>query len=150
NRIFAISSVSGSSVAAVTISAALSRASPTGAAPCKHSDELYYREGKPSGWRECLEVILSGDFLSAPPGGTAFRDIVPLISRRGRDRAGMIEDAWVGRFNSILDINEPPDSPSLDDPFSSFRPIPGRWLPLLLINGTSVETGRRILTTHLS
>src|SRR5262249_47331566 len=37
----------------------------------------------------------------------------------------------------------------LECPFLMLRPTKENWFPLLLLNGTSVETGRRIVTTLL-
>ena len=56
----------------------------------------------------------------------------------------MLQERWRERFFVIN------NSDKLGDPFLSLAPRPDRWLPILVLNGTSVETGRRILTSHLA
>lgn len=150
-QIFAISAVSGSAVAAVALSAALAEANDDGSPPCVGSDEygLWFRDRAPNGWRECLQLILAGDFLSAPAAAMIVHDNIPFLSR-GTDRGRMIEEAWAMRFSASLGPGRGDERRSLDRPFSAFRPTEDRWLPLLVLNGTSVRKGARILTSHLA
>src|SRR5262249_50393368 len=64
NRLFAISGVSGGSVGAVMITAALAENSNSAAQPCHPSSTpLWWRTDNVKTWRDCLEVLTSGDFL---------------------------------------------------------------------------------------
>jgi hypothetical protein len=68
-RLFAISGVSGGSVGAVMIAAALAQ-SVGGSPPCHaEAPPLWWKNDKVISWRDCLEVLTSGDFLSADVQG---------------------------------------------------------------------------------
>jgi predicted acylesterase/phospholipase RssA len=159
-RLFAISSVSGSSVGAVMTVAALA-ASPD-AKPCRDEDFWLLYQPKANNWRTCLEALMSGDFLTPVFAGLVFRDTLRFLgvfSGSGSflgwsDRASLIEQSWERHFRrSVREQKTPsPDCrDNLDCPFLALRPrtIEGRveWLPLLLLNGASVSTGQRIVTS---
>jgi hypothetical protein len=153
-HLFAISSVSGSSVGAAMVSAALAR-SEDGSPPCMAKPpENYFRDRTPPTWRTCLQTLAAGDLLTATTIGLGFRD--PL--RLPRDRGQLLEDAMA----SVFDTNVPadgrtcnPENPTLracglKAGFSSIAPSAGApWQPLLLINSTSVDTGRRVIISPL-
>jgi len=152
NRLFAISGVSGSSVGAVMTVAALASGGPGTQFPCapKGFDQWYGE--KVENWRGCLEVLMSGDFLTPVFIGLTFHDVVGLHPKY--DRAVMLEEAWERRFETATlegagHGNPLPCPARLDCPFMTLRPVPGLWVPLLLLNGVSVGTGHRILTTIL-
>lgn len=150
NRIFAISGVSGGSVGAVMITAALADGGKGAAQPCRPSSTpLWWKTEHVKSWRDCLEVLTSGDFLSADVLGFAFNDMLPFPLPFLRDRAAVLEDSWRRHFDRMI----PPPSNSqchgLDCPFLSLRPTPAYWIPLLVLNGTSEATGGRIITTLL-
>jgi hypothetical protein len=152
NRIFAISSVSGGSMGAVMVTAALN-AAPTGSdnLPCVREPVDQWWGAAVSNWRDCFEALTSGDFLTADFLGFAFNDMLPFA---WRDRAAVLEDSWRNRFREVVPAaNKDADASSclgLDCPFLSLRPRPGHWIPLLVLNGTSEATGGRILTTSLA
>jgi hypothetical protein len=151
NRLFAISGVSGGSVGAAMITAALAEAGKGAAQPCQPSSTpLWWRTDNVKSWRDCLEVLTSGDFLSADVLGFAFNDMLPFPLPFLRDRAAVLEDSWRRHFDRMI----PPPSNSqchgLDCPFLSLRPTPAHWIPLLVLNGTSEATGGRIITTLLA
>jgi hypothetical protein len=154
NRIFAISSVSGSSVGAVTTVAAL--AASDGRWPCKAKPHSLWHGREVKGWRDCLEVLTSGDYLTPVFAGLVFRDTLRFLG--GPDRAALLEQSWERQFADSVETTD--GAPklltcigSLECPFLTLRPtVEGEkvnWLPLLLLNGASVSTGQRIVTTVL-
>lgn len=161
NRIFAISSVSGSSVGAVMAVAALAASDKR--QPCNAEPHALWhgtaKGKKVTGWRDCLEVLTSGDFLTPVFAGLIFRDSMRFLGRLGwSDRATLIEQSWEDTFaKSVKPTDGAPGAlaciGSLDCPFLALRPTDAggkvNWLPLLLLNGASVSTGQRIVTTLL-
>lgn len=151
NRIFAFSGVSGGSVGAVMITTAFADAGSDGAQPCHPAaTPLWWRTGKVASWRDCLEVLTSGDFLSADVLGLAFNDMLPFPLPFLRDRAAVIEDAWRRHYDRMIPPSSKEQCHGLDCPFLSLRPTAARWIPLLVLNGTSEATGGRIITTLLA
>jgi hypothetical protein len=161
-RLFAISSVSGSSVGAVMSVAALAASAEQ--QPC-NTDGFWLRyEPTVKDWRSCLEALMSGDFLTPVFAGVAFRDTLRFLGglasagsgTKWSDRASLIEQSWERHFRRSLRVENRP-SPlcrgNLDCPFLTLRPREAgdgvEWLPLLLLNGTSVSTGQRIVTSTL-
>jgi hypothetical protein len=151
NRLFAISGISGGSVGAVMVAAALSAKRDSTDHPCAESPvDLWW--GKSVGnWRDCFESLTSGDFLTANFFGLTFNDMFPFGP--WRDRAAVLEDAWTKRFSEIVTRGDKPVPPrkcaGLECPFWSLRPILGHWIPILVLDGTSEATGGRIITTLL-
>lgn len=150
-RIFAISAVSGSAVGAAMSVAALARAGAETRQPCAPGKpELWYGEAV-NNWRDCLEALMAGDFLTPTIIGLTFHDTI----RFGwwRDRAALLERSWELQFARIMGLKQgkwqggcPGD---MRCPFMDLRPREGLWLPLLLLNGTSAATGQRLLTMVL-
>ena len=161
-RLFAISSVSGSSVGAVMTVAAL--AASEGEQPC-NADGFWLRyDAKVTDWRSCLEALTSGDFLTPVFAGLVFRDTLRFIGAlasvdsgwRWSDRASLIEQSWERHFRTSLRPQAEPAASclrNLDCPFLTLRPHEAAdhvvWLPLLLLNGASVSTGQRIVTSTI-
>ncbi len=162
-QLFAISSVSGSSVGAAFYIGALQR---QGWVPLDQLKNALYRQrlwflnvanaGKDNEkflhdavtYKDALQATLSNDFLSPVMVGYLARD-VPTLSRLPMvlDRAGVIETSWEDAFGDVYGLSRE-DSP-LSAPLQSFAPgdTPDKWMPLLFFNSTSIETGRRILVT---
>ena len=152
NRLFAISGVSGGSVGAVMVTAALNAKNDTTKTnhPCVTGQAELWWGKSISDWRDCFEALTSDDFLTANFFGFAFNDMLPLPF--WRDRASVLEDSWSNRFRTI--VTNPDKSTlcqqGLDCPFLSLQPRSGHWIPLLVLNGTSEATGSRIVTTALA
>lgn len=176
-RIFAMSTVSGSSVAAAVIRAALADARDDRTPPCRkdEKDNAWFgaipgvKEAGP--WRDCLQKIVAGDFLSAAMVGLVYRDNFPLANpRNGRplwsDRAVLLEQGIERRYNEVVRGSaEPcgsldPGEQAAGQKFGSggmcrsfgYQPDPRQsqdWLPILFLNGTSVSTGRRIIISDV-
>jgi WD40 repeat protein len=162
-QLFAISGVSGGSLGAVITYAALADSQPTGSGalgrpPCRNDIKdtdwfaPYVKDStsrEQERWRGCLQELVAGDFLSPVVLTLASGDLfhyqeVGLWS--WGDRAAVLERAWERRYASIT------GKTTLEKPLIGVRQSAessGRWLPILLLNGTSVTTGRRIVTTDV-
>jgi hypothetical protein len=159
-RLFAISGVSGGSFAAVTFQAALAESllRRGGAAalspPClkDRKESLWYgnEPGQAASpdirWRECLQLLVSADFLSPAVLSLAGSDLLNI--RFYGDRAAILERAWERHFQRITGAD------TMAHTLIAIRQKvlsdnERNWLPHLFLNGTSVTTGRRIITTDL-
>ena len=155
NRLFAISSVSGSSVGAVMTVAALAAGGPETHFPCGNKKFSDWYGDDIENWRGCLESLMSGDFLTPTFIGLTFHDMIPFGP--WPDRASILEELWEDTFAAGIDklakqAKKPTcsDAPyQLDCPFFGLKPTQELWLPLLILNGVSVSTGQRIVTTLL-
>jgi predicted acylesterase/phospholipase RssA len=155
NRLFAISSVSGSSVGAVMTVAALGGGGPDTKFPCKPTKFSDWYGDDIQNWRGCLESLMSGDFLTPTFIGLTFHDMIPFGP--WADRATILEQSWEDTFAAGMDEKKQPgkmpkcsDEPyRLECPFFGLQPTKELWLPLLILNGVSVTTGQRIVTTLL-
>jgi hypothetical protein len=78
NRLFAISGVSGGSMGAIMVTTALHEKSDSADHPCVKSGFPLWWGDKIGNWRDCLETLTSGDFLSADFFGFAFNDMLPF------------------------------------------------------------------------
>ncbi|WP_238121312.1 MULTISPECIES: hypothetical protein [unclassified Xanthobacter] len=151
-RLFAISGVSGGSLGAVVAAAALDAAA-TGQPPCAaRAPRFWFSDDRVRTWQDCLEALTSGDYLTASFFGLAFYDQVQLLPL---DRAGLLEKGWEARFLQAIGPGAGEDPAAgrgrLALPF--LQPIArgaDHWVPLLVLNGTSVATGQRIVTTDLA
>ena len=178
-RIFAISGVSGGSFGAATIRSALtdSASRGQGAPPCLRpaigwfgADALAVR----SSWRACLQALVAGDYLTPAFVGLVFRDNLSPpgpFSRGGLffsdDRAVLVERAWERHYDHVVRGDAPGFvgqawqdlTVTAEEPASGLRrrfgylsdasSPEGIWLPLLLLNGTSADSGTRIVTSDL-
>ena len=177
-RIFAISGVSGGSFGAATIRTALADSLERGqsAPPCLRPPPGYFSAATAdvkTSWRSCLQALVSGDYLSPAFVGLAFRDNLSPPSPFGGsllfsdDRAALVERAWERHYDQIVrgempgyfgqlvqDLAAPTERRSglrgrfgfLSDKLAKLE---GDWLPVLLLNGTSVGTGARIIASDL-
>lgn len=177
-RIFALSTVSGSSVGAVMMRAAwmdaLENKSPD-KPPCREGGTDAWFRGyapPPSGkadapantsWRDCFQQLLAGDFLSPVFVGLTYRDIFPLgnvITGEGfgEDRSGLLEQSFERWYRERTKAEAAACGSGERTglcrqlghlPDRSDPSQPGDWIPLLFVNGTSVATGRRIIASDV-
>lgn len=134
-RLFAISSVSGGSVGAVGYSALLH------AAPKLTPDKF----------AETLPKFTAQDALSPTLTGMLFSDLLqrflpyPFLP----DRAEALERAWENGWNDVCPAESKDGCTNLmQKPLLTLSPDKDKpWLPILIVNGASEETGRRILTS---
>ena len=182
-RIFAISGVSGGAYGAAVIQAALVEAQSGGdgnVPPCRSAQKTWFgfqdwhERGNGFTWRQCLQALTSGDYLSSTIIGLAFRDFaappwqwvgLPAMA----DRAAILEMTWERQFAATLvsglPFYEAGDVCADNDKAGLCRRMahpadfvtkrgppdtsPKLWMPMLLLNGTSVSTGRRIIASDL-
>lgn len=171
-RIFALSGVSGGAFAAATIRAAIADAiaRQSDAPPCVATHRTWFGSGRDddayrSSWRACLQLLVSGDYLSPVFVGFGFRDYLAppkwLFGRQSwiEDRAALLEKAWErhydyvtsgqGRLETGAACGAETDK-GLCRKFGYAGATPeGAWAPLLLLNGASAKTGRRIIASDL-
>ncbi len=167
NQLFAMSTVSGSSVGAAFYVSAL-KAQPT--VPLDQLKRGLYRQrlwfpnvatAKPMAenektnknfltdfvtYKDALQAALSNDFISPTLIAYLARDI-SMISRFPfvMDRAGVLETAWEDAFDDVFGTSK--ETSPLSAPLQSMAPLPESWTPLLFMNATSIETGRRVIVT---
>jgi hypothetical protein len=121
-------------------------------------------------WKACLQSLAAGDFLSPAVLGLAFRDpwtgffgLAEKLGIDSDDRAALLERAVEVRYATLL--AEPTSfawrfgtmigsDPELANRRGLARPLgytaaATRWMPLLLLNATSVDTGRRVIASEL-
>jgi hypothetical protein len=133
-------------------------------------NRFWGQSSPPMTWKGCLQTIAAGDFLSPPVLGLAFRDgwAGPLAFAKrwlpfveGEDRAALLEHAFEARYATALAEPssawsrlrvalgpEKPGAGGLARPFG--RPAKDFWAPILLLTGTSVDTGRRVVASELT
>jgi hypothetical protein len=168
SRIFALSTVSGSSVGAVMMRAAwmdaLQNKQPD-QPPCREGGTAAWFQGvtpaRQDGtkarplWRDCFQQLMAGDFLSPVFVGLAYRDLFPM---GGSDRSGLLEQSFERWYAAMTRGSG--DECVRDDTRGLCRSIghlpdradpttPGDWIPLLFVNGTSVATGRRVIVSDV-
>ncbi len=166
-QLFAISGVSGGSLGAAVTYAALADSqladratNGLGVPPCKkdaHDTEWFAlhidaNRRPEKNWRDCLQRILSGDFLSPVFVNLIGNDILGF-SLRG-DRAAILENAWERRYAHMTGQSIAKGASTLDRSMVDLRnrvlfASPTSWLPILFLNGTSVTSGRRIVTSDI-
>lgn len=172
-RVFAISGVSGGSLGAVQAVAAMSdaRRVPQDTAllpPCiDKSPWHFYKTPNQSKWRDCLQVLAGEDFLSpavlALVTSEPFLFLEPILGRfwpNGQflDRAAILENSWINHYqdNVVAPAQDAPTLPPRGDLAQSFSRFgqgvrkDGTWLPLLILNATSEETGKRVLASQIA
>ncbi|MDQ0503962.1 hypothetical protein [Xanthobacter agilis] len=145
DRIFAISGVSGGAYGAAVTAAALGSRNGR-ASPCAGAAPPYWFGARITTWQDCLESLTAGDYLTASFFGLAFHDQVQLYLE---DRAALLEQSWENRFAQIATEGDRATPQRLSQPLLTAERDPAVWVPFLVLNGTSVETGQRIVTTDL-
>jgi hypothetical protein len=165
-RIFAISGVSGGSLGAAQTVAAMADARAGAAPPCTGAQpDHFFRRPVAGSWRDCLQILASDDFLSHTALAMATGEPLLFFERwlgwlwagkPFRDRAAILEDRWIASYRSHAGAPPTPaGARSAGDLAGSFtrlgaeRRRDGGWLPLLVLNGTAEETGRRVLSSQI-
>jgi len=166
-QLFAISTVSGSTLGAAACAAKLEDSQgeawplPTDE---RTNDALWFKSGKAQGVggvdkvplptapsrKDILQQVLAGDFLTPVMAALALDLWVPWHAAfyNGGDRAFFLERSWEQRYADPSGRTRM-GKKGFDRPFSSLAPQPDRWRPILIFNGTSITTGRRIVTSTL-
>jgi hypothetical protein len=108
-RIFAISGVSGGASGAAVVRAAIedSLAAPETGPPCANPQRNWF--SNPVGgakyktsWRSCLQLLVSGDYLSSAFVGFGFRDNFAPPGFVAADRAALLEQAWERHYDYVV------------------------------------------------
>ncbi len=129
---FAMSGVSGGSLGELTFAALLAH-------PPLHGRSFF----------EASKTLLQEDFLSADLSRMAYGDMLQRaipVPFESLDRARALEDAWARPWNAVVGTNA--FDHSIEELYRDGADR-NRIMPHLLLNGTSVETGGRILTSDL-
>jgi len=148
DHVFAISSVSGGTLGAVGYAAWLAgRTAADESAP-----------GAPAARRKFVQSFFGRDYLGAALAGMLFPDLIqrllpfPFFDDRAVSLEESFERGWAA---SVPSCSSPPCSERFAQDFlriwqgSRLRTSDGRWVPIVLANGTSVETGKRIITAPI-
>ena len=175
-QLFAISSVSGSSVGAAFFVSALKAQPKQTVAELKkalYKQRLWFPNlvaaanpvetgvSGPDGgratknfltdfvsYKDALQAALSNDFVSPILAAYFARD-VSLVSMLPHvmDRAGVLEMAWEDAFDDVYGTSR--QTSPLSGPLQMVAPGPDSWTPLLFLNATSIGTGRRVILTPI-
>jgi hypothetical protein len=139
DQLFALSGVSGGSLGSAVFTAQLAdqRATPATGRCTTQTSQL----------RDQAKAILGEDFLAPAVAATLYPDlvqrIVPFAIPRF-DRARALETAWERAWRRRAGNDR------FAEPFDNlWEHSEARWLPRLLLNGTWVETGKRLITSDL-
>ncbi len=174
NQLFAISSVSGSSVgASLFVSALKARPNYENVEQVKQSlyrQRLWFPNlatanlqradassvevdqitknflGDFVSYKDSLQAVLSNDFISPTMIAYLARDVL-MLSRFPfvYDRAGILETSWENAFNDVFGTSR--ITSPMSGPLQAMSPSNDAWMPLLFLNATSIETGRRIVVS---
>lgn len=134
---FAISGVSGGSVGAA-VYAALVRDAASSPLPCAAAGAGRSR------LEPCVDRILGRPLLAptlAKLVGPDFAQWFVPLPIHSFDRAWALEDAWAEAYRDAAGRD------TLAEPFLAAWPGPSGGVPALLLNGTHVQTGRRLLAS---
>ena len=159
-KVFGISGVSGGALGATVYGALLARHQKLAELAQKVQQpqkiELHCKsaDGRTvTGFFGCAQAVTGRDFLSSVLVGMLFSDALqrvwPLPNPIALpDRARALERSWEAAWCSAT--GECRDGGQLARSFFEIWPSdPGKWLPALFLNGTSVLTGKRIVTSNL-
>ena len=167
-QLFAISTVSGGSLGAAVFAALREDGWPR-PRPERAENALWFRSGKAHGLhrvpneplpatstrKDIAQQILAGDFLSPAIAALSLDIWVPFhaMFHSEGDRTYYLERAWEQRFGDPSGgargrFGSPVKS-KFERGLGTLAPEEGVWRPLLIFNGTSVTTGRRIITSTL-
>ncbi len=154
-QLFAISAVSGGALGAAAISAAWRYEGENFPSKGDNFQRLWYRsveEKEPfknlrgEEEKSLLQSALTEDFLTPTFTALYARDLLRLSSLpHVSDRAVALEESWEESFKRAFNRSY------FDEGFANFGPDPVAltWQPILVLNATSMETGRRVLISPL-
>jgi hypothetical protein len=140
-HLFAISGVSGGSVGSAVFTSLVkdsTTARESGAGPLKCS----VRADGTTSLEQCTRRILAGQFLTPTlarmVAGDSLQWFWPVPVRRF-DRGRALEDAWAESYAEATTYR------TLEQGYLASWPSPTAGVPALLLNGTHVQTGRRLI-----
>lgn len=149
DNLFAISSVSGGTIGSAVFDALLRL--DDGERRCTRYDRkrisLQYTAQPVAGYVDCAEAVLGQDLLSGTIGSLLYPDLaqrfvpVPVLP----DRAQAFETSLAAAWRRAV----PGAARLLSGPFAAFDSGGARRHPVLLFNGTSVNTGQRVIVSNV-
>jgi hypothetical protein len=146
--VFALSGVSGGSLG-IAVYAELVRRFPTPEMlPC--GKEPGASKGS---YARCAQEMLQSDFLGPTFFSMFNADLVQRLLPGAAlpDRATALETSWEAAWSRIAAGAADKDARAAFSQPLQFRPRPDHdWTPILLLNGTSEKTGRRIITSDIA
>jgi hypothetical protein len=141
---FALSGVSGGSLGSVVFAGLLREQQATKGDKLEGCGGTFIEQKLTS----CATAVLAGDFLAPTLGALLYPDLVQRflpVALPGMDRAQALERGWESRWNKIM------HDTWLGSSYESVaQPDPASDMPLLLLNTTSVEDGKRGLVSPLA
>jgi hypothetical protein len=148
-HVFAISGVSGGSLGSAVFAALVAEQGTGRAMTCPEVEPLDpagEQNTKMGVLQRCADAALSRNFLAPVLAKMVAPDLLQWFLPfpvHALDRATALEDAWEASFR------ETTDSRRFAAPFQELWQGPRGNVPALLLNSTHVETGRRVVHSHL-
>ena len=151
--VFAISGVSGGSFGAAVFNTLLTLSPAAWSqADCEGGGA---EQGLPvqMSFRRQAACLLEQDYLAPAVSGLLYPDLlqrflpVPLLPDRAMSTEQGWEQGW--RKKGVELVDQPAWNRPFLDLWGGCKPEESCWRPALLLNGTHVETGRRIITSNL-
>lgn len=145
-NLFAISGVSGGSLGAAVFNSLLKEQASSAGFECtgtQHGPAA----GQDKSMQACAEAVLGHDFLSPTVAAMLYPDLVQRflpVPFSQLDRARALEGGWESGWAVQFQNNR------FAEPFHELWKGHGSDLPALFLNGTSVETGKRIITSNIA
>jgi hypothetical protein len=144
--VFVISGVSGGSLGAAVYQRLVAAHSQRNGKPLCTSDD------RPSAsFSACGQAVLEHDFLGAVFFSMFNADLLQrlLPGDLMPDRAVALETAWERAWRQTVGTDDFAQAFPVRDK-NQPSALPQDWLPVLLLNGASVKTGRRIVTSDIA
>lgn len=165
-HVFSISGVSGGSVGAALFATALNSgfaaADDAGCKAAKDDKKADTEARDHTKLRPLLQTVLGEDFLGPTITALLYPDLVqrfipyPAFPDRGAALVGAWSEAWDKAHAEACRKNSNciPDHKGLREPFLKLAGLPGdktmqHWRPILLLNGTHQETGKRVIASNI-
>jgi hypothetical protein len=136
DHMFMLSGVSGGALGSAVFAALVS---------CDRDPDCTFSPDLPQGmgpFEGTGTRMLGQDFLAAPLAAMVTRDVTPFLF--DADRGAALEQAWEQAWRDAFDGNDDRFGWPLQRLWPEDRP----W-PAVLLNGTIVETGARVITSNL-
>jgi hypothetical protein len=147
--VFAISSVSGGSVGTMVYDRLIASFPNPAELPCgKHADS-----GETGSYARCAQDVMRRDFLGPTFYNMFNADLVQRLLPGAAlpDRATALESSWETAWRNVMGAaNEERKRNAFAARFPLRDGSETAWRPVLLLNGASVKTGRRIITSDIA
>ncbi len=146
-HVYAVSGVSGGSLGGATFVALLRAQQRMELPPCVNPDKDKTPAATPAPLYDCAQAFLAHDFMSPALAYLFYEDLIQrfmFVSIPDWSRATALEKAWEQGWQDSIKTK------TFEEPFSNvWDTDKGRSIPSLLLNGTIVETGGRLITSNI-